>query len=635
MPRGRAPSSSRAGLVGGSVPRGIKGRTFPRDGNEHEPGSAAISPPNDAFCVIAPIALNLRSQTVTALLDVLPKDQQAVNLLIDTYFDRVHWFMLVFCQDTFRERFRTLISRRHDQSVNSTEDFSFACTVLTVAALGLQYTCVYRKQRLAQLNVEPNTLLLRLLSTIQTVLFDLIAIGSLESVQVCALVGSFYLFHGCPGPALPVIGCGLRIAQGMGLHRWSARQNSEFSSRGHETEDANRCWLALFEIDRFCSMVYGLPISFANEDCDIRRRVLFPLPTHPSNCVPTATPRRNSMLLFYKGHMSELSIILTEILQELYTAGPRRHDGYPEAASFPESQMQLLSKKISSLDRKLRNWYENVRPILHLDDVESKQPAYASPEAVAQDVGGSGERFERHVLQMQAVTLKLAFENAIIMTHRPLLSFRSARTFQPHTGQAEIGTEMHNPYKSSIERCRKAALNTATIGSFSAFDEALDTYAVSFFGIHVFTAGVVLCLIASFEPMTSQAHEAKAGIQKLMAMQRKLQERSVVAAQGLKILEKVVALVINKELQEVLGYSKPNGLTSHCWNDEAPPASETHTGPKQKNDPEVYGVDDNTVKDNQSGSQGFVPNGAGKSNRQTDMGDPSLSQSQIDINAGT
>ncbi|PVH75085.1 hypothetical protein DL98DRAFT_466894 [Cadophora sp. DSE1049] len=582
---------------------------------------------------MTPIALNLRSQTVTALLDVLPRDQQVINLLIDTYFDRVHWFMLVFRQDTFRERFRTLISRRDDQSFNSTEGFSFACTVLTVAALGLQHTCAYRKQRLAQLNVEPNSLLLRLLSTIQSVLFDLIAIGSLESVQVCVLVGSFYLFHGCPGPALPVIGCGLRIAQGMGLHRRSTRQNSEFSSKGHETEDAKRCWLALFEIDRFCSMVYGLPISFANEDCDIGRQVLSPLPTDPSNSVPTTTPPRDSMLLFYKGHMSELSIILTEILQELYTAVPRRHDGRSEAASFPESHMQLLSRKIGSLDRKLRSWYEKVHPILHLEDAESKQRAYASSEAMAQDVGGSGERFEHHVLRMQAMTLRLAFENAIIMTHRPLLSFRSPTSFQSHSGQAEMGAEIHNPYKASIERCRKAALNIAAIGSFSAFDEALDTYAVSFLGIHVFTAGVVLCLTASFEPMTSQAHEAKAGIQKLMAMQRKLQERSVVAAQGLKILEKVVALVIDKELQEVLGHAKPNGLSSHCWNDGGPPVGETHTRPKQKNDSEVYGMDDSTVRDNQPGSRGCIPNGAGKSNRQTDMGDPSLSQPQFGINA--
>jgi hypothetical protein len=95
--------------------------------------------------------------------------------------------------------------------------------------------------------------------------------------------------------------------------------------------------------------------------------------------------------------MAELSIILTEILRELYTAGPRRHDERSMRLSLPESHLWTLSNRINSLDEKLRNLYENVHPILHLIDAESKQRAYISSEAMAQDNGGSGERFECHV----------------------------------------------------------------------------------------------------------------------------------------------------------------------------------------------------------------------------------------------
>jgi hypothetical protein len=151
---------------------------------------------------------------------------------------------------------------------------------------------------------------------------------------------------------------------------------------------------------------------------------------------------------------------------------------------------------------------------------------------------------------MQALALKLAFETAIIMTHRPLFPFRSARISPPRMEQAGIAAEPYNPYKSSIDSCRISALNTAMMGSYSAFNEALDTYAASFIGIHVFTAGVVLCLIASFEPMTSQALEAKIGMQELIAMQQKLRGRSSIAAQGLKILEKVVALVVKRSCKK-------------------------------------------------------------------------------------
>lgn len=271
--------------------------------------------------------------------------------------------------------------------------------------------------------------------------------------------------------------------------------------------------------------------------------------------------------------MSELSVIITEVLRELYTAHPK-HDQDVQQSSLPDLHMRNLSNKINSLDGKLRHWYRNVHSELHLENAEAKQRAYTSAEEMSKDIGGSGERFELHVLRMQAVTLKLAFENAIIMTHRPFLSFRSATMFKSRPGQAEIE---ENPYKSSIARCRMAALNTAEIGSYSAFDEALDTYAASFIGIHIFTAGVVLCLIASFEPMTSQAHEAKVGIQKLMSMQRKLQGRSTIAAQGVNILEKVVALVIDKELQEVLGHGRTNLPTSSRQNDEVANSGNTQT----------------------------------------------------------
>ncbi|KAH8652660.1 hypothetical protein BGZ60DRAFT_533523 [Tricladium varicosporioides] len=522
-----------------------------------------------------------------------------MDLLINTYFDRVHWFMLVFHQDVFRERFRTLVSRPDIQAANSNKDFSFACTVLIVTAMGLQYTCNYRKQRLAQLSVDPKTLLLELLSTIQTVFFDLVAVGSLESVQVCVLVGSFYLFHGYPGPALPIISCGLRIAQGMGLHR---RQTSKFISEEYDKEEGNRCWLALFEIDRFCSMIYGLPISFANEDCDMELLVPSPLAIQPLHSQPTSIPLRNSILLFYKRHMAEFSTILTEILSKLYRPTPNCNKEHTAPTSSLRSQISSLSKKINYLDSKLRDWYRNVHPLLHLDgDAESKERAYASPEAMDQDIGGHGERFERHVLRMQAITIKFAFENAIIITHRPLLSFQSARSLQDENSQAPSGTKTPNPYRTAIETCRKAALNSAAIGSFSTFEEALDTYAASFVGIHIFTAGVVLCLIASFEPMTSQTHEAKAGIQKLMVMQRKLQGRSIIAAQGFEILQKVVSLVVERELQEMLGDVRSEGSMTRPRSDEAQHEHSSQNISDPVSIPDISNMGNCTIQDSQSG----------------------------------
>ena len=633
LPRGQLPRTiDAASLEGSSVQDRPQGRSFGSTVGACSGHFNHHSYLNRPFYATAPAVHKRRSRSVAELLGILPTEQLAVDLLIDTYFDRVHWFLLVFFQEPFRERYRALISQRELWAGNTNEDFSFACTVLAVIALGLQYTCSYRKQRLVLLGVQPEALLESLLSTIQTVLFDLIAIGSLESVQVCILIGSYYLFHGCPGPALPAIGCGLRVAQGMGLHR---TQHEPVSSTGEcRRAEAKRCWMALFEIDRFCSMVYGLPISFANDDCDIEQLVLSPLPLRASNNQAVSNPLRNSTLLLYKWHMSNFSMILTDILRDLYGPGPRPNGENCGPASLHGSSVQILWRKINTLDKKLRSWYDNVPPVLRMEDADSKQRAYASPEAMAMDIGGSGEVFEGHVLRMQALTLKLAFENAIIVTHRPLLSLRSEKAFPFDSGQAEPGAGRQNPYGASIEACRIAALNIATIGSYPSFDEARETYAASFIGIHIFTAGIVLCLIASYEPMTSQAHEAKVGIRKLMAMQRQLQNKSVIANQGLQILEKIVCLVIERELQEVLSCERPKTLTSPSSNDDMRISGRERNNTYQTNSLDTPGIGPHMDKDNQSAKSDAVTPGVALTNVEPDTSHPPISQPQLSIDAG-
>lgn len=52
------------------------------------------------------------SQSVlTELMSLLPS-YEAAELLVDTYFDRVHWFMLIFQQDDFRQKWPHLYKTR-------------------------------------------------------------------------------------------------------------------------------------------------------------------------------------------------------------------------------------------------------------------------------------------------------------------------------------------------------------------------------------------------------------------------------------------------------------------------------------------------------------------------------------------
>lgn len=83
-------------------------------------------------------------------------------------------------------------------------------------------------------------------------------------------------------------------------------------------------------------------------------------------------------------------------------------------------------------------------------------------------------------------------------------------------------------------------------------DLVADTYAAAFVGIHTFTAGLTLCILNSIDPLSSQSHEAKVGLQRLMVIQTKLKERSPLPGQGLEILQRLAKHVLEKELGAML-----------------------------------------------------------------------------------
>ncbi|GIK03836.1 hypothetical protein Aspvir_007911 [Aspergillus viridinutans] len=84
-----------------------------------------------------------------------------------------------------------------------------------------------------------------------------------------------------------------------------------------------------------------------------------------------------------------------------------------------------------------------------------------------------------------------------------------------------------------------------------------ETYAAAFVSIHTFTAGVGLGILSSIEPLTPQAQEAKVGLHRLMDIQAKLKTRSLLATQGLDILQRLTKLVLDKELSTMPDVSKP------------------------------------------------------------------------------
>lgn len=89
-----------------------------------------------------------------AELTLLFPNYKAAALLMDTYFDRVHWFMLLFHQDEFRQRWQLLYRQQRSHHHSTAENLGFISTFPIVIAIGLQYAGAHRKYLIATYQVD-------------------------------------------------------------------------------------------------------------------------------------------------------------------------------------------------------------------------------------------------------------------------------------------------------------------------------------------------------------------------------------------------------------------------------------------------------------------------------------------------
>lgn len=494
------------------------------------------------------------------LLSILPSIEVA-TLLVDNYFDRIHWFMLVFHQSDFREGFQQLYDFIGRRSTEKNARLGFLAVFAAVIVVSSQHVNCRQKDIAVRHGVQLNNLQQNLLTTLRLRILDIVSLGSVEAVQTCVLLGSFYLYHGDPQLAWPICGNGLRIAQALNLHR---RQPSKASQtpglddavqRAEETR--KRCWWAVYEIETFCSMLYGFPLSINDVDCDIE--LLNPYPLRSNHSSWTSKDWRKTgqaTLLSYKYSMVTLSIIVKSALTELYGLRQGLHANHG-SAEVNASRLQTMVTTVSSLDSRLQTWYQSLPRRLKIDDKRNASSTdIHSTGPFGDEATQSENAFEERLFQLQALALKLAFENARILVHRPLLSYKMV--VHPQTSGGLNSSQQTDPFRVAVLACRDAALEISRVGITPTFSKCADTYAVSFISLHLFTAAVALSIMTSQDPLSQESHESKLGMRRLMAMQAQLKTRSIVAEQGYMILKKLISLVVQKEMEKMLEVPEPH-----------------------------------------------------------------------------
>lgn len=482
---------------------------------------------------------------------VLPTSEAAF-LLVDNYFDRIHWFMLLFHQREFRDKFQRLYASEPGGSQQSTSRprsrLADVAVLLAVMATSLQYTNDLQKSQLALHGINADLLKDRMLTALRLRLLDILSVGTIEVVQTLVLLGSYYLFHGEPELAWPLCGCALRIAQALNLHRKFPRNGPAGSAVKPSNAARKRCWWAVYEIETFCSMLYGFPLSISDSDCDIDP--LDPYDESSASGVQDHSSTEPS-LLHYKCAMSTLSAIVKSALVDLYGT-QRDRDPQDNPIIDQASRLPSVVKKVERLGSRLLDWHANLPQKLQLGNLDAGFAArQQSSDALSADGQGHSQiPFEEHIFQLQTLALKLAFENAKILIHRPLLSLKIiTRPNQLH----HVSNDHVDPCASAINTCRESALQISLVQVCPIIKRAADTYAAAFMSLHLFTAAVTICIITSLDPLNPKSQECKLGVCRLMEMQTLLKDKSIVASQGLDITRRLMSLTLTKEINVLFG----------------------------------------------------------------------------------
>ncbi|KAH8668887.1 fungal-specific transcription factor domain-containing protein [Xylariales sp. PMI_506] len=487
------------------------------------------------------------------LQSILPSANVA-NLLIDNYFKQIHWFMLLF----YQKPFRVMLKNTYDkvQSGGAIE-LGHLSVILAVMAVSLKYIDPDGAKQLGRVGTDPEVLMNAILAALKLGLLEILSLGSLESVQTCVLLGSYYLYHGEAQLAWPLCGCGLRTAQAINLHRkYTPTSPAEASSLQVDQiiQARKRCWWAIYEIETFCSMLYGFPLGIIDTDCDVE-----PLDTQDlwSICASN-TAIGQSSLLYYKSAMSELSKIIKTALTDLYGQRSKATGNVQQSTLLEGPGLQAMVDKVALLDTRLDDWYSMLPSILRPWDADRFNEPLSSFEHSLEDSSNEDRNAEARVIQLQALTLHLAHHHTRIIIHRPLLS----QMLVVPSPQAEAVLRDRNHVQYSVQVCRAAALQMTRPCSTQAFINASSTYAVTFIALHILTAGVTLSIISSCNPLSQDSYEVKLGIRRLIEMQAALTPKSIAAEQGLEVLRKLLSLVMAKEMNVILGIEPIAEMTS-------------------------------------------------------------------------
>lgn len=442
-------------------------------------------------------------------------------VLLEEYFECVHWFSVVIYEPIFRAKFDSIAD-----GLAYPEQRPFLFLLATVLAMASWY----RSKRQASAQEEDWSYWAEtLVRNVESHTMDVLDGSEIECIQTCVLLGSHNSYHGKPRAALALLGATVKTAQASGLHRESAAQSFD------EREERKRVWWTIYTWDRWASTTFGRPFAINEDDCNVS----MPADIYENRFFVRQQQADSICYSTYQTQLNKLYTIASPGLREQL----RAHSGAERVTHGTLEKRELLLKGII---QELWRWKEGLPGQLALDLSEDIP---AEPSAALK------------VARMQALSLQLTFDHLIIILHRPFLATQVMQlpsTDDAHTPSLDPPPPDPARDEQNAEQWWHAALRTAQVTQLPHTAQfATDGHLVAFLGVNLLNAAIVLVIYSLAKPLTDRAQEAKRNLTSVLRLQEVLARRSQIARQSVHVLRSLILLITKRESQAMLATPLP------------------------------------------------------------------------------
>jgi hypothetical protein len=447
--------------------------------------------------------------------------------LIDAYFDRMQWFVILFHEPTFKHTARRIISRNAWRR----QDLSPTMAVLAVAMIGLQSVLPDQKwsghELLRQHCIDGTKLMHGFVNEIRQNLLDISIDCRIEAVQVCFLVSSYYVYHNSPSIAWTVSGMAVRSAYALDLYSKSSQNENPLVD-----EIRSRCWNHAIVADTFTSIVYGRPSSIDTGLVALHSiRGMDDLALDPlllkNELIATngnATTTAGFFTMKY-----ELYNIIRHILSRLRRLQLRKEN--------IEEDLKIIAEVSQDSEEQLTCWRRRVPRMFDFEFWASDNRLQIFQEQI--EAMPQRAKSQAETIILQAACLQLTYDGALIQARRPLLEQKIS---------SSCSRSVVDAIRQSLRVATAAALRISRIPVLRFKHH----FAESFVSLQQFTAGVILCIPPTSQPFTAAAHEAKAGIMRIIHASMAFGPHNRIAKQTAQLLTELLKVTVEREMSGAL-----------------------------------------------------------------------------------